>query len=106
IVAEFVGGISLNEETAPGMNSAGPLFQVAVGLKLLPIFGALENINVRFDIGGGLFTLQFLRDHAIMEFRFDRHGCSHVTVDEVVNEMLGFGVLPLLGMNRERFFTE
>src|SRR5436853_7710008 len=51
IVAEFVGGISLDEKTAPGMNSAGPLFQVAVGLKLLPIFGALENINVRFDIG-------------------------------------------------------
>ena len=41
-----------------------------------------------------------------MEFRFDRHGRSHVTVHEVVNEMLGFGVLPLLGMNRERFFTE
>src|SRR5205823_5845067 len=71
IVAEFVSRIPLNKETAGGMNSTRPFFQVSEGLKLLPVFRLLKNINVRFDVAGRLLALQFLRDHAIMKLRFD-----------------------------------
>src|SRR2546430_3131879 len=71
IVAEFVSRIPLNKETAGGMNSPRPFFKVSEGLKLLPVFRLLKNVNVRFDVAGRLLALQFLREHAIMKLGFD-----------------------------------
>src|SRR5438128_9565573 len=51
IPGKFLLGIAKNEQAPLGMNSTGPLLQFAQTLKLLPILRALENINVRFDIG-------------------------------------------------------
>src|SRR2546430_14813601 len=59
IVAELVSRIPLNEETAGGMNTAAPFLQVAEGLKQLPFLRALENVDVRFDVGRKLLALQF-----------------------------------------------
>src|SRR2546430_2135992 len=106
IVAESVGRISLNEETARGMNSASPRLQFSERLKFSPLFRVLENVNVRFDIGGRLLASQFFRDDAIMKFGLNRNRCGDITVTEMVNEMLGLGVLPLLRMNRQRLFAE
>src|SRR5437660_12659882 len=50
ITGKFLFWITKNEEAALRMNSTGPLLQFAQTLKLLPVFGALENIDVRFDI--------------------------------------------------------
>ena len=61
---------------------------------------------MRLDVGRELFALQFLRDNAIVKLRFDRDGRGDITVNEVINEMLGLGVLPLLRMDRECFFAE
>ena len=106
VIAELVGGISLNEQTARRMNSARPLFQVSVGLKFLPFFRTLENVDVRFDAGGELLALELFGNDAIMELSFDRNGSRDVTVNEMIDEMFALGVFPLLGMNRERFFAE
>src|SRR5207253_9790414 len=106
IIAEFIFRISLNEQTAGGVNSTCPRFQFAEGLKLLPFFRPLKNVNVRFDVAGRLFALQFFCDDTIMKLRFHRNGRGHVTVNEMVNKMFGLGVFPLLRMNRERFFAE
>src|SRR5438309_4206047 len=61
ITGKFLFRIAENEEAALGMNAAGPLLQFAQTLKLLPILRALENVNVRLDIGQRLVALQFLR---------------------------------------------
>src|ERR1700731_475538 len=106
IVAEFICRISLNKETAGRVNSTTPRLKFAEGLKLLPFFRPLENINVRFDIAGWLFALQLFRDDTIVKFRFDRNRRGHVTVNEMINEMLGLGVFPLFRMNRKRFLAE
>src|SRR5579864_963382 len=99
VVAEFVGRVALNEETAGRMNSPRPLFQMSEGLKLLPFFGALENINMRLDVGSELFALQLLGHDPIMKFGLDRNRRRHITVDEMINEMLGLSVFPLIRMN-------
>src|SRR6266446_3175732 len=88
------------------MNPAGPRLQFAERLKLAPVLRPLENINVRFRVGSGLIALQFLSHHAVVKFRFHRDRRGHVTLNEVVDEMFGFAVFPLFGMDRERFFTE
>ena len=98
--------IAQNEQTTLGMNSAGPLLQFAQTLELLPVLGALENIDVRFDVGEGLIALQFFRHHAIMKLGFDRDWRRDIAMHEVVNEMLGLAVLPLCWINAERFFAE
>src|SRR5438270_12452334 len=46
IVAEFVSRIPLNKETAGGMNSTRPFFEVSEGLKLLPVFRLLKYVYV------------------------------------------------------------
>src|SRR5437870_8487125 len=51
ITGKFLPGIAKNEQTPLRMNSTGPLLQFPQTLKLLPILRALENIDVRFDIG-------------------------------------------------------
>src|SRR6202011_5219084 len=106
IVAEFICRILLNKETAGRMNSTTPGLEFAESLKLLPFFRALKNVNVRFDVAGGLLALQLFRDNAIVKFRFNRNGRGHVTVNEMINEMLGLGVFPLLRVNRERFLAD
>ena len=88
------------------MNAARPSFEFAQTLKLLPVFGPLKNIDVRFDVGEGLIALQFFRDHAIMKFRFDRDRRGHIGMREVINEMLSLAVFPLRRINAERFFPE
>src|ERR1700719_4461382 len=77
VVGKFVCRIALNEEAAGGVNTAGPLFEMSEHLKLLPFFGTLENINVRFDIGGELIAFQFFCDDAVMELGLDGNwGCN------------------------------
>ena len=75
-------------------------------LKLLPILRALENVDVRFDIGQGLVALQFLRHDAIVKLCFHGNWRRHITVSEVINEMLGLAVFPLRWINAEGFFPE
>src|ERR1700730_3766660 len=106
VVAEFVGRIPLNEKTASGMNAARPFFQASESLKLLPFLWPLENIDVRFDVGRQLLPLQLFCDDAIMEFCFNGNGRSYVAVDEMVDEMFGLGMFPLVGTNREGFLAE
>src|ERR1700730_5514945 len=95
VVGKFVCRIALNEEAAGRVNTSGPLFKMSELLKLLPIFRPFEDVNVRFDVGGELLTLQFLGDYAIMEFGFNRNRRRDVSVDEVINEMLRLGVFQL-----------
>jgi len=80
--------------------------QFAEGLKLLPFFRALKNVNVRFDVAGRLIPFQLFGDNAIMKLRFHGNRRGDVTVDEMINEMVGLGVLPLFGMNGECFLPE
>src|SRR5438105_10491591 len=49
ITGKFLFWIAEDEEAALGMNSTRPLLQFAQTLKLLPVLGTLENIDVRFD---------------------------------------------------------
>lgn len=46
IAGEFVGRIALDEETSLRMDSAGPRFQFAERLKLLPFLRPFENVDV------------------------------------------------------------
>src|SRR5207253_4708875 len=71
------------------MNLASPLFELTKHLKLLPILRLLENVNVRFGVGGGLIALQFPGHHAVVKLRFDRNGRGDVSVNEMIDEMLG-----------------
>src|ERR1017187_2437068 len=71
VAGEFVGRVALVEEVSLRLTSARPRFQVAERLKLLPILGPLENIDVRLCISGWLFALQLFRDSAIMKLSFD-----------------------------------
>ena len=41
-----------------------------------------------------------------MKFRFHRNRCGDVAVDEMINEMFGLAVFPLLRVDGERFFAE
>src|SRR6267378_2862771 len=101
VVREFVSWVALDEETSHRMNSAGPRFEFAERLKLQPVLRAFENVNVRLDIAGWLLALQFFRDDAIIEFRFDRDVRCNITVHEMIDKMLGLAVFPLFGMNGE-----
>ena len=96
----------MNEEASLRMNAARPLFQIAERLELLPILRSLENIDVRFGIAGRLLALQFFRDDAIMKLCLHRNRRRHVAVNEMIDEMLGLAVFPLLRMNGERFRPE
>jgi hypothetical protein len=106
IPGKFVGRIAQNEEASGRLNSACPWFQFAKDLKLLPFLGPLENINMGLRIAGGLIALELFGHDTVVKFRFHRDRRGHVTVDEVVNKMVGFAVLPLFRMNRESFFAE
>src|SRR5207302_2337918 len=88
------------------MNATGPFLQFAQTLKLLPILRALENVNVRLDIGQRLVALQFLRHHAIVKLCFHGDGRRHITVSEMINVMLGLAVFPLRWINAESSFPE
>ena len=103
VAGKFVFWVALNEEASLRLNSAGPGFQFAEGLKLLPLFRTFENINVRFDVGrrGDLVALQLFGYSAVMKLRLDRNRRGNVAVNEMVNEMLGLTVLPLLRMDCE-----
>src|SRR5712691_2465547 len=70
VVAEFVGRIALNKKASLRMNPTRPRLQVAEGLKLLPFFRALKNVNVRFRVAGWLLPFQLLCNDAIMKLRF------------------------------------
>jgi hypothetical protein len=105
-IAGKFGRIALDEETALRMDSARPRFQFAERLKLLPFFRPFENVDVRLRIAGGLFALELFGHDAIVKFRFHRYRGGDVTVNKMVNEMFGLGVLPLVGMNGERFFAQ
>src|SRR5207253_10438382 len=105
VPGKFLLGIAKNEQAALGMNATGPLLQFTQTLKLLPILRALENVNVRFDIGQRLVALQFLRHHAIVKLCFHRDRGRHITVSKMINEMIGFGVLPLLEMESKGLFA-
>src|SRR5437588_2705771 len=88
------------------MNPAGPLFELTKNLKLLPILWLLEDVNVRFGVGGGLIALQFPGYHAVVKLRFDRNGRGDVRVNEMVDEMLSLAVFPLFRVNCQGFFSE
>ena len=64
VAGKFVFWVALNEEASLRLNSAGPGFQFAEGLKLLPLFRTFENINVRFDVAWRLVALQLFGDDA------------------------------------------
>ena len=106
ISGKFVGRIAQNEEASGRLNPACPWFQFAKDLKLLPLLGPFENINMGLRISGGLITLELFGHDTVVKFRFHRDGHGDVTVDEVVNKMIGFAVFPLFRMNRESFFAE
>src|SRR5437660_516801 len=106
VAGKFVFWVALNEEASLRLNSAGPGFQFAEGLKLLPLFRTFENINVRFDVAWRLFALQLFGDDAVMKLRLYRNGRGDLAVNEMVNEMVGLAVLPLLRVNGERFLPE
>jgi hypothetical protein len=88
------------------MNPASPLFELTKHLKLLPILRLLENVNVRFGVGGGLIALQFPGHHAVVKLRFDRDGRGDLSVNEMIDEMLGLAVFPLFRVNCQGFFPE
>src|SRR5262249_52254343 len=106
IVTESVGRISLNEKTAGGMNAASPRLQFSKSLKFAPILRSLENVDVGLDVARRLRALQFFCNHPIMKFGLNRNWRGDVTMNEMINEMLGLGVFPLFGLNRESFFGE
>lgn len=106
VAAEFVGWVSLDEETSGGMDPARPGLELTKNLKLLPVFRLFEDVDVRFDAAGRVFPFQFLRNDTVVKFGFDRNWGRDATVNKMVNEMIGLTVFPLLGMNRERFFAE
>src|SRR5437588_1380270 len=106
IPGKFLFGIAENEQAALGMNATGPFLQFAQTLKLLPILRALENVNVRFNIGQRLVALQFLRHHAIVKLRFHGDWRRHITMSEMINVMLGLAVFPLRWINAKSSFPE
>src|ERR1700682_2093724 len=106
VVRELVSWVALDEETSQRINSAGPRFEIAVHLKLQPVFRVLENVNVRLDIAGRLRALQFFRYDAISEFRFHRDSRRDITMHEMIEEILGLALFPLFGMNGERLLSE
>ena len=106
VAAEFVRRIARDKKAPLRMNPTRPLFQMADRLKLLPIGRALENIDVRLRIARRLLALEFLRHHAVMKLRFHRDRRDDVTVNEMVDEMLGLAVLPLLWVEGERLLAE
>src|SRR5207248_10158665 len=94
------------KEASLRMNAVRPLLQAAERLKLLPIGRALEHINVRLRIARRLLALKLFRDHAIMKLRFHRDRRDDITVNEMVDEMLGLAVFPLFRVEGERLFAE
>src|SRR5437588_6571027 len=108
VAAEFVSRIAHDKQASLRMDPACPRLQSAELLKLLPIGRLLKNIDVGLRIAGGrlAFALKLLRHGAIMKLRFHRKRRDDKAVDEVINEMLGLAVLPLLRMDRERFLAE
>jgi hypothetical protein len=106
VAAEFVRRIAQDKEASLRMNPARPLFQMAGRLKLLPISRVLEHVNVRLRIPSRLLALELHRDHAIVKLRFHRDRRDDVTVNEMVDEMLGLAVLPLFRVNGERLLAK
>src|SRR3954451_10831224 len=105
VVTKLVGRVPLNEQTAGRVNSAGPLFQLAGGLELLPLVWILKNVNMTLWAGGRLLSLQFPGDYAIIKLRFDRDRSRDIGVREMIDEVVAFAVFPLFGLNRESFFA-
>src|SRR5690348_3298737 len=75
-------------------------------LELAPLFRFFENVNMRFHIARWWILLQLFDNHTVVELGFDRDRRCHVTVDVMIDEMLGLGVLPLVRLNRERNFAK
>ena len=106
VIGEFIGRIADDEKAAIGLNSSGPWLELAFRLKFFPIGRLFENVDVRF-VGCQCVTfLELLRHHAKIKFCLYRDRRCHITVHEVVNEVLGLSVFPLIGMNGEGFFAE
>src|SRR5205823_7807485 len=102
VVREFVFRVALNEQAALRMNPAGPGFQASAALKLPPLFRIFEDVDVRFNIGRrGDIPLELFGHDAIVKLRFHGNGGGDVTVDEMVNEMLGLAVFPLRRIDGE-----
>ena len=55
---------------------------------------------------GRLLALKLLRHHSIVKFRFDRDWREDVAAHEMINEMLGLAVFPLLRVEGERLLAE
>src|SRR4029450_6578725 len=67
----------------------------------------LENVDVRFSGGAGhRREVEFLGNNAVVKLGLHRNGCCDIAVDEVIDEMVGLGVFPVLWMNGERSGTE
>src|SRR2546423_4087111 len=95
------------EKRAPRRwDPAGPRLEVSCALELLPVRARLKNVDVRFCIARRLLALELLRHHAIMEFRLHRYRRGHHGVGKMINEMLGLGVFPLVGMNGQRLLPQ
>ena len=88
------------------MNPARPWLETAEVLKLPPLLGIFKDVDVRFGVGRGLVALQFLGDNPIMKLGFDRDRSRDVTVNEMINEMLGLSVFPLAGLDAKRDLAE
>ena len=76
---------------------------MSIVLKHFPIFRLLEDIDVRFP-GGAWHRLKakLLSDHAVIEFGLHRDRSGHITMNEVIDEMVRLAVFPILCANRER----
>ena len=106
IAAKLVGRIAQDEEAPLRMNPASPLLQTAGRLKLLPIGRALENVDMGLRIACRLLALQLLRHHAVVKLRFHRNRRDDVAVHEMIDEMLGLAVFPLLRVECERLLAQ
>ena len=106
VIATLVGRISHDEEAPLGMDPTSPRLQFAKVLEFLPVFRTLKDINVRLGLGSQRFPFQIFHDDAIIELGLDRNRRRNITVHEMVDEVLGLGVFPLFGVNRERLFSQ
>ena len=106
VIGKFLRRIALNEKTPFGMNASRPPLQIPEYLKLLPFLRSLENVNMRLDVPWRRLALQLFCHHPVVKFGFHGDGSDDVTVDEMVDEMFGLSVFPLVRMNGERFFAE
>ncbi len=94
--------VSLDKQRTALVDAAGPGIEVGLCLKGFPVLRLFEDENVGFAFPVRGIFVQIAGDHPVIKLRLHRNRRGDETMEIVVDEIVGFRVLPFGGADGER----